>query len=90
MRVPWLLGGCALVVTLTALGEATPHSGMLSGPTARTWWETARTSFGYTTPGASGSRRIRSGIVVLVLCWCARGRFSRDRRERVVDVNPCY
>ncbi len=30
---------------------ATPHSGMLSGPTARTWWEQMRTSFGYKAQG---------------------------------------
>jgi hypothetical protein len=48
-----LLAGTGLIGWGGVLAEvtATPHSGMLSGPTARTWWEQMRTSFGYKAQG---------------------------------------
>lgn len=45
----WIAGG---VVLAGGVGvRATPHSGMLSGLTPRTWWDGTRTSLGYATPG---------------------------------------
>lgn len=48
-----VLAGVGLVGWGGFLAEvsATPHSGMLSGPTARTWWDQMRTSFGYKAQG---------------------------------------
>ena len=50
-RWPWAWIAASVVLAGGVGVRATPHSGMLSGLTPRTWWDGTRTALGYATPG---------------------------------------